>query len=131
MSRIFKNRDSATTILRKLGVDKKEYHRFVVQDGSVYILDLEAAQRFVAKPVSAEVAKIKKTAARKEAAGDKAPRKSMSGFIEQLIKDGLDNAAIHAEVTQNFPGYDAAGKQKHYPSWYRCRLNRVEGRMKY
>ena len=116
--KIFTRRDSATAALRKLGIDKKDYSKFIATDGPDFLVDLDYAQKFLLKPV------LKPLDVTKSRDG------SMAQFMRTRIVEGADNLTILAETIEKFPGFDAK-KHKTYPSWYRCQLNRGEGRMKY
>lgn len=121
--KIFKTRDSATTLLRKLGINARDYNFFIekMTDG-----------RFACKVAMAEMhlnelkqpkAKPTKQAAAKPAAKTAAPkREGISATARALILEGKTNTEVW-EVLQAKFNLDQS--KRHYPTWYRCEMKRT------
>jgi hypothetical protein len=129
--RTVKTRDSATTILRKLGVNSRDYNLYIEKTDAGYVVqetlarkavvgevvvDLLAKKDMVLTPAQAEV---------KPAVPAKPPKLSISGLAEQLLLAGKSNAETWAALKERFKLGD---DKKHYPSWFRSRLRR-QGRL--
>lgn len=130
------SRDSATSILRKLKVNPRDYNLFIkiaeVEGGKIFTIDDVAAERHVKKGIiviaeemrprvkksAAKVAKEKKAAADKKAA-DKPD--SISSVARQLILDGKTNNEVWEQLQRQF---NVDGTKKHYPAWYRSEMKR-------
>lgn len=116
-------RDSATNILKKLGVDKANYNDFIVKTEKGFFVRVQDAAISVGKaeprvtPFSAPVKPTKKLA--KTAKPKK--RESVSGFMQQMIRDGSTDAEVW-EASQKKFGLDDS--KKHYPRWYRNYIKR-------
>lgn len=140
-------RDSATTILRKLGVNSRDYNLFIRADKDGFVVDVDLAKQHVAKvaeqtapraqdntppwdpsdeskPTKAgKLPKAPRPAVKKAAKEAVRPRdQSLSTTIRGLILKGLDNAAIWAQVQ---PAFNLDDKKRHYPAWYRGQMRRA------
>lgn len=120
-------RDSATTLLRKLGIKASDYNLFIQQttDGR-YAVSLDKAAEYLAarlRKVALEEIPQAKNQGRtaKEAASNQIKRPSVAGVIRKYILDGLDNKAIHELLKRDF-GHDE--DKAHYPAWYRSQMRR-------
>lgn len=120
-------RDSATTILRKLGVKPSDYNLFIMQtaDGRYAVAEDKAQEYLQAqlRKVATEEVPQKQLKGRtaKEAATNQIKRPSVAGVIRKLILDGMDNKAIHEVMKRDF-GHDE--DKAHYPAWYRSQMRR-------
>lgn len=120
-------RDSATTMLRKLGVQASDYNMFIqsTTDGR-FAVSLDKAAQYLAsklrKVATEEVpqAKLKGRTA-KEAESNQIKKPSVAATIRKLILDGHDNKAIHEVLKRDF-GHDE--DKAHYPAWYRSQMRR-------
>lgn len=108
-------RDSATSKLRKLGMPKEQYNRYITNvDGGRVYLNLEAAERSLIK---ADV-----EAAREETK----PEVTISAFCKRLILAGHSNQQVYKALLETFGDPDE--KRRQYPSWYRSQL-RKQGKL--
>lgn len=120
-------RDSATTILRKLGIKSSDYNMFIMQtaDGRYAVAEDKAKEYLQAqlRKVATEEVPQKQLKGRtaKEAATNQIKRPSVAGVIRKLILDGMDNKAIHEVMKRDF-GHDE--DKAHYPAWYRSQMRR-------
>lgn len=120
-------RDSATTILRKLGIKPSDYNMFIMQtaDGRYAVAEDKAQEYLQAqlRKVATEEVPQKQLKGRtaKEAATNQIKRPSVAGVIRKLILDGMDNKAIHEVMKRDF-GHDE--DKAHYPAWYRSQMRR-------
>lgn len=120
-------RDSATAILRKLGIKSSDYNMFIMQtaDGRYAVAEDKAQEYLQAqlrKVANEEVPqKQLKGRTKKEADSNQIKRPFVAGVIRKLILDGLDNKAIHEIMKRDF-GHDE--DKAHYPAWYRSQMRR-------
>lgn len=143
----YARRDSATTALRKLGIDKADYHRFIDvlkdEDGTLFVVDTDAAKahlkrRKTDKPAQTEAAKVAavarvapvkkhaptpvaKRVAAKKGAQAAANKRTVSAVARGLIADGKSNDEVWKLIKAEFKLDDA---KKGYPAWYRAEMKR-------
>jgi hypothetical protein len=108
--KILKTRDSAVAQLRKLGVKKEDYSKFVSKVDGGFRLDLDGAKAHL----SGKKAKAEKPA--------KEPRITVTSVVEGLILDGKSNADVWAVIK---PQFKLSDDKRWYPSWFRSRLKRT------
>lgn len=131
--KILKTRDSATTVLRKLGIQSRDYNLFIekMTDGR-FACQVARAEMHLeslknpkpkAEATKAEVAKPAK-AGRRAADPEvtKPKRQGVSSMARDLILAGKTNQEVWAAIKEAFNLDD---NKKHYPSWYRCELKRA------
>ena len=141
--RFYKTRDSATSMLRKMGIKSCDYNLFVdtLEDGT-FACQVAKAEMHLASlknPVMAEVGnpapeadqvpaapKAKRVGRCKtdpvvQAEEPKAKRGGVSTVARELILAGKSNQEIWAILKETF---DLDDSKKHYPSWYRCEMKR-------
>lgn len=115
--KFYARRDSATTVLRKMGIHTRDYNAFieVVSDGqfACHIARAEMYLESLKNPKPAE------TKAARPAAETK--RTGISATARSLILAGKTNQEVWAELKQQF---DLDDSKKHYPTWYRCEMKR-------
>ena len=112
--KILARRDSATTILRKLGIQARDYDLFI---------EKMASGRFACKVAMAELHLSKPQPAAKARAKQAAPkREGISATARALIRDGKTNQEVWDVIKEKF-GLDE--KKRHYPTWYRCEMKRA------
>jgi hypothetical protein len=113
-----KTRDSATTILRKLGVKSRDYNLFIekMTDGGFAVQ--AAKSRMHLKALTAPAPAAKPAAKR----GGKNDPSSCSAVARTLIRKGKTNAEVWEVLKEQF-GLD--DKKRGYPSWYRFQLRRA------
>lgn len=120
-------RDSATTILRKLGIKSSDYNLFIMQtaDGRYAVAEDKAKEYLQAqlRKVATEEVPQRQLKGRtaKEAATNQIKRPSVAGVIRKLILEGMDNKAIHEVMKRDF-GHDE--DKAHYAAWYRSQMRR-------
>ncbi len=105
-------RDSATSALRKLGLQARDYNLFITKVGDKFECKLGAAAAHIEslknpKPV-VEVKATKKT--------------GISATARELILSGKTNQEVWEALKQQFNLDDS---KKHYPTWYRCEMKRT------
>lgn len=151
--KVVKTRDSATNVLRKLGVKRPAYNLFItkLETGSweVNLPKVHEAgyaigpTKLVQPPVT--LAKAEKAAKRAKKTEKKLPvekpvkfkkeevvkapverKVSISSVAEAMILDGKTNEEVFKALQLQFKLDDG---RKTYPSWYRSRLKR-QGKMK-
>ncbi len=116
-------RDSATSALRKLGLQARDYNLFITKVGDKFECKLGAAAAHLEslknpKPV-AEAPKAKVT---KKTAEPKAKKTGISATARELILSGKTNQEVWEVLKQQFNLDDS---KKHYPTWYRCEMKRT------
>lgn len=122
--KIFKSRDSATSLLRKLGINSRDYNLFIekMTDGQfackVAMAEMHIESLKNPKPV-AEASKAKVT---KKTAEPKAKKTGISATARELILSGKTNQEVWEVLKQQFNLDDS---KKHYPTWYRCEMKRT------
>ena len=124
--KFYARRDSATTVLRKMGIHARDYNAFieVMSDGqfACHIARAEMHLESLKNPKAAEpkAAKVTKTT-RTETAEPKSKRTGISATARELILAGKTNQEVWAELKAQFNLDDS---KKHYPTWYRCEMKR-------
>jgi hypothetical protein len=125
--KVYTRRDSATAVLKKLGVAPRDYNMFIEKlPGDQHRLKLRAATEHVegVVPATSPVAPATAAKAQKEK-GEEAAAKSksvsVSAFMQQLILEGLTNEEVWKRAK---PLYKLNDNKKHYPAWYRSHLRR-------
>lgn len=129
----YTRRDSATAVLRKLGIPSSQYRNYIsiAPDGR-FICNIASAENFVQKLIGKSKRPIKTTQRiRKERGQDvdgspinpKKKKVTISGLCREKILDGLTNKEVFAAMTKEFGAGSTEGKEG-YPSWYRCELKR-------
>lgn len=117
--RIVKARDSATAILRKLGVKSRDYALFIekLADGTLAVQVVKAQMHLhaLANPVKDEP-DVKAKPKDRKAEGE-----TVSDVARRLIREGKTNAEVWAIIQPQFSLND---KKRGYPAWYRCQLRR-------
>lgn len=125
--KIFKTRDSATTLLRKLGINARDYSFFIekMTDG-----------RFACKVAMAEMylESLKNPKPKVEAPPVKAGRRAADPVVKQpkaegisataraMILDGKTNQEVWEALQAKF---SLDQTKRHYPTWYRCEMKRT------
>lgn len=141
--RIYKTRDSATSMLRKMGVQAKDYNSFikVLTDGTYACHVAKAEMYLISRNKTAAIAEVgnpapeatsakAKEAARiaKNKAGravqaeePKNKRGGVATMARELILAGKTNKEIWDALKQAF---DLDDSKRHYPAWYRSEMRR-------
>lgn len=142
-TKIVKTRDSATTILRKMGINQRDYNLFLEKvEGGVEV-KLELAELALQGKSASAPEKPKKTAEPGadekfgKMAAKKAPKAAVkaeedtvkpakltvSAVIRNYIAKGLTNEEIWAKIKDEFKLDD---NKRHYPAWYRSDMKRKQ-----
>lgn len=131
--RTFKTRDSATALMRKLGVQSKNYKLFLEQIDGQWVVDVSKIQggateeptppapELTVTDAKAKKPRAKKVKAEKPAKEPKEKRVTVTQVAEQLILDGKTNDEVWAVIQPQFRLDD---NKKNYPSWFRSRLKK-------
>jgi hypothetical protein len=127
-TKIYAARDSATSALRKLGIQARDYNFFIVKVGDKFECKLGAAAAHLESLKNPKPVEVKPAA--------KAPKTTKSGRCDTdttvevvttssvaraMILDGKTNQEVWAAIKRQF-GLDDS--KKHYPTWYRCEMGR-------
>jgi hypothetical protein len=119
--KFYARRDSATTVLRKMGIHTRDYNAFieVMSDGqfACHIARAEMHLESLKNPKPAETKVVKAPASTET----KSKRTGISATARELILAGKTNQEVWAELKQQF---DLDDSKKHYPTWYRCEMKR-------
>ena len=128
-------RDSATSALRKLGLQARDYNLFITKVGDKFECKLGAAAAHLeslknpkpveqAKPVKEAVVKVTKAGRRAaDPVVEATPKKmGISATARELILSGKTNQEVWEVLKQQFSLGDS---KKHYPTWYRCEMKRT------
>ena len=114
-------RDSATSALRKLGLQARDYNLFITKVGDKFECKLGAAAAHLeslkqpkTKPVKQAIEKPVKTTAPK--------REGISATARAMILDGKTNQEVWEALQAKF---DLDHSKRHYPTWYRCEMKRT------
>lgn len=132
--KFYTRRDSATTVLRKLGIKPRDYDLFIekTSDGQfgcqiakaqMYLKSLvEAAKPAEEKPAfGPKAVKSVKSKSAKPATATKSKPSGISAMARSMIADGYSNQEIWEKLKSEFKLDDS---KKHYPTWYRCEMKR-------
>lgn len=124
--KFFKTRDSATSLLRKLGIQARDYSFFIEKmAGGQIACQVAKAQMHLEslknpKPIEAKSTATKTT---KKTVEPKAAKKiGISATARELILSGKTNQEVWEVLKQQFNLDDS---KKHYPTWYRCEMKRT------
>jgi hypothetical protein len=131
--REYARRDSAISVLRKMGIDKANYNLFITSasEGNGVILNCKAASDSLLKP--AEV--VKATRAKKvpvriayeEIKPERMKPKPRTGTVShvtrELILAGKTNTEVWEVIKKQFNLEDT---KRSYPAWYRSDMKRRE-----
>lgn len=122
-TKTYTSRDSATSALRELGLQARDYNLFITKVEDKFECKLGAAAAHLEslknpKPV-VEAPKSKDT---KKTTGPKAKKSGISSTARELILAGKTNQEVWEALKQQFNLDDS---KKHYPTWYRCEMKRT------
>lgn len=119
--KILARRDSATTILRKLGIQARDYDFFIekMTDGRIACQVARAEMHL--ESLKNPQPKNKPDAAKDDAAKPAKKREGVSQTARDLILAGKTNEEVWAVLQQTF---NLDRSKRHYPTWYRCEMKR-------
>lgn len=131
--KFYTRRDSATTVLRKLGIKPRDYDFFIgkTPDGQ-FACHIVAAQKHLESLIEAAKPAEEKPAFEPKAVKSVKPAKSpkpvaaakssgISAMARSMIADGYSNQEIWEKLKSEFK---LDNSKKHYPTWYRCEMKR-------
>ena len=130
-TKTYTTRDSATSALRKLGLQARDYNLFITKVGDKFECKLGAAAAHLEslknpKPEVTEEPKVKVVKAGRRAADPvvevKPKKMGISATARELILAGKTNQEVWEALKQQFNLDDS---KKHYPTWYRCEMKRT------
>lgn len=103
-TKIVKTRDAATSVLRKLGIAKADYNKFISNSNETFAVDVAGAVEHL-KPKTKSSGKP-----------------TCASTAREMIRSGMNNKEIWAQIKVLFNLDD---NKKHYPAWYRCEMRRA------
>jgi hypothetical protein len=122
----YNTRDSATSALRKLGLQARDYNLFITKVDGKFECKLGAAAAHLESlknPVPApEAQPTAKIARAKSDVPAKAAGVGISATARALILDGKTNAEVWEILQAKF---ELDHSKRHYPTWYRCEMKRT------
>lgn len=110
----YTRRDSATAALRKLGIGKADYTKFITAVDDGFDCDLEAAQASLKKPT-------KKSSSNRAETTKKAGAETIASVAREMIYDGKTNEEVWRVIQDRFKLDD---NKRHYPAWFRAQIRR-------
>lgn len=127
--KILSRRDSATTILRKMGIHSRDYNAFieVMSDGKFAChiaraeMHLESLKQAAAKPAKAKAKAKSAPKAEKQPAAKREAARTVSTVARELIVAGKTNLEVWVVIQKEF---DLDDSKKSYPAWYRSDCKR-------
>lgn len=127
--KFFKTRDSATSLLRKIGIQARDYNFFIekMTDGrfACQVAKAEMHLESLKNPKPVEEPKAKVAKAGRRAAGPvgeaKVKKVGVSSVARDLILAGKTNQEVWEVLKEQFNLDDS---KRHYPTWYRCEMKR-------
>lgn len=122
----YTRRDSATSMLRKMGIPAADYDKFIaVRDDGTFDCFVANAAKCLAALNNPKGGKKDKAATPKaetpKAEKPKTMKDTISSVARELILKGLDNQGVWEGLKKRFNLDDS---KKHYPTWYRCEMKR-------
>lgn len=115
-------RDSATSALRKLGLQARDYNLFITKVGDKFECKLGAAAAHLESLKNPKPVEAKPVKTTKKTAEPKAKKTGISATARELILSGKTNQEVWEVLKQQFNLDDS---KKHYPTWYRCEMKRT------
>ncbi len=112
----YTRRDSATSVLRKLGYKPVDYNKFISSDGDKFVLTLPSV-----KP-AAKKATGKKAVIKNQTNVKIGGTQNCSTVARELILSGKSNLEVWTVIQKEF---DLDEKKRGYPAWYRWQLRQA------
>lgn len=119
-TKTYASRDSATSALRKLGVQARDYDLFITKVDGKFECKLGAAAEHLESLKNPKPKTIIEAAV-KASKTEKPKRAGVSQLARDLILAGRTNQEVWAVLKDSFNLDDS---KKHYPTWYRCEMKR-------
>lgn len=124
-TKLYTRRDSATKVLKSIGITPDRYDTFIEKTNDGFICHLDRAREHQAfhqpQPVKEKpkpkVAATKSDGKKSKSAQPSDQTQSISASIKALIINGYSNSQIREAL-------DLPPERSHYPSWYRCKMRR-------
>ena len=119
--KIFKRRDSATAVLRKMGINSRDYNLFIEKmENGRFVCQVALAEGHLESLKEQTKPKPKKKAPKVK----KEKRVTISSLCRDMILNGSDNATIFKALQDKYGEERFGPEKRHYPAWYRCELRR-------
>lgn len=119
----YKRRDSATTVLRKMGINSRDYNLFIKKlDDGQFECDVPLAESHLKN--LAKQTKLKKQKAKAKPKARKEKRITISSMCRDMILNGASNEQIFNALQEKYGEERFGPEKRHYPAWYRCELRR-------
>lgn len=119
-TKTYASRDSATSALRKLGIQARDYDLFITKVDGKFECKLGAAAEHLESLKNPKPKTIIEAAV-KTSKTEKPKRAGISQLARDLILAGRTNQEVWAVLKDSFNLDDS---KKHYPTWYRCEMKR-------
>lgn len=121
--KIYTRRDSATSVLRKMGINSRDYDLFIekMEDGRLACKVVMAEMHLENLKVQTKPKTAKKI---KVAKKPKEKRITISSLCRDMILDGATNDQIFTALQEKYGEERFGPDKRHYPAWYRCELRR-------
>jgi hypothetical protein len=119
-TKTYASRDSATSALRKLGIQACDYDLFITKIDGKFECNLGAAAEHLESLKNPKPETITEAAV-KAAKIEKPRRAGISATARALILAGKTNQEVWAVLKDSF---NLDESKKHYPTWYRCEMKR-------
>lgn len=117
-TKLYTRRDSATKVLKSIGITPDQYNSFIEETKDGFICHLDRAREHQAFHQPQPVKEKPKPGAKKSKSGQTNDQtQSISGSIKALILNGYSNSQIREAL-------DLPPERSHYPSWYRSKMRR-------
>lgn len=129
-TKTYTRRDSATSALRKIGLQARDYDLFITKKSDnefecrlgAAAAHLESLKNPAPKTIMGSAIKAGRRAADPVVKSDKPTKaKGVSAVARELILAGRTNQEVWAVIKEAFNLDDS---KKHYPTWYRCEMKR-------
>lgn len=123
--KFYTRRDSATTALRKLGIQPRDYNLFIekMTDGrfACQVAKAQMHLESLKNPSPKMIRAGRRATDPVVKSGKPTKTKGVSAVARELILAGRTNQEVWAVIKEAFNLDDS---KKHYPTWYRCELKR-------
>lgn len=128
-TKTYTRRDSATSALRKIGLQARDYDLFITKKSDnefecrlgAAAAHLESLKNPAPKTIMGSAIKAGRRAADPVVQDKPTKAKGVSAVARELILAGRTNQEVWAVIKEAFNLDDS---KKHYPTWYRCEMKR-------
>lgn len=128
-TKTYTRRDSATSALRKIGLQARDYDLFITKKSDnefecrlgAAAAHLESLKNPAPKTIMGSAIKAGRRVTDPVVQDKPAKAKGVSAVARELILAGKTNQEVWAAIKDAFNLDDS---KKHYPTWYRCEMKR-------